>query len=167
MNFDVVANDGIFWMDFNDFLFEFDTVYVCRSLTEKQGWKNLNIQDQWVGKYACGLPTKANRKAKMAEAPQYSITINKPGKGFVIMRLAEKTNSFKAKQAGYLNLQANEGELITAPNKKRQLGVAGPSKMALQSLQVEFGSQHSYPYTFTAIITNLNHGSAGEGNFSL
>lgn len=119
LNFDVIENDGIFWMDFNDFLFEFDTVYVCRSLTEKQGWKNLNIQDQWVGKYACGLPTKANRGAKMAEAPQYSITINKPGKGFVIMRLAEKTNSFVAKQAGYLNLQANEGELITAPNKKR------------------------------------------------
>lgn len=70
------AEDGIFWMDFNDFVTEFDSVYVCRIFKENQGWKNLIIMDEWKGEYAEGLPNKKNRGAKMEKNPQYGITIN-------------------------------------------------------------------------------------------
>ena len=94
LDFNIIDDDGIFWMDFNDFYDEFDTVYVCRNLTESKGWKNLSLIDKWQGKYAGGLPNSKNRNAKIEEAPQYSVTINKPGKGFFVMRLKEKTSSF-------------------------------------------------------------------------
>mmetsp|Transcript_25039 Transcript_25039/g.38847 ORF Transcript_25039/g.38847 Transcript_25039/m.38847 type:complete len:80 (+) Transcript_25039:1171-1410(+) len=78
-------------MDFNDFLAEFDEVYACRNYTKENGWANLQIADQWTGGYAEGLPHGGNRGAKMEKNPQYGITINKPGKGFFVLRLVERS----------------------------------------------------------------------------
>lgn len=61
-NFD--KEDGIFWMDYEDFLDEFSEIYVCRTYNETQGWKELMIEDEWQGKYAQGLPNKDNRNCK-------------------------------------------------------------------------------------------------------
>lgn len=93
LNWNLIEDDGIFWMEFGDFLSEYDEIYIGRNLTESKGWKNISVIDAWKGKYAGGLPSKENRGAKMTEAPQFAITINKPGKGFLVMRLKEKTNT--------------------------------------------------------------------------
>lgn len=69
LNWNLNDDDGIFWMEFSDFLEEFDTIYICRNLTESKGWKNISIIDEWKGKYAVGLPSKENRGAKMTDAP--------------------------------------------------------------------------------------------------
>jgi hypothetical protein len=37
------AEDGIFWMDFNDFVEEYESVYVCRVYNEENGWCSKNI----------------------------------------------------------------------------------------------------------------------------
>lgn len=104
LDFHTVENDGIFWMDFNDFLYEFKAVHVCRGMSEKNGWHSINIHDEWVGKYAGGLPSKKNKSAKMTDAPQYCITITKPGKGFLVLRLLDKVSSVSSVQAGYMSL---------------------------------------------------------------
>ena len=52
------ADDGIFWMDFNDFVHEFDSVYVCRVYNEENGWYTEVINDKWHGEYAEGVPTR-------------------------------------------------------------------------------------------------------------
>ena len=62
-------DDGIFWMDFNDFYEEFETVYVCRRYTEENNWTSILIEDKWVGPYAEGLPNKKNRGAKLENNP--------------------------------------------------------------------------------------------------
>jgi len=51
------AEDGVFWMDFNDFMEEFTEIYVCRHYTENKGWKDCMVEDEWKGKYNQGLPT--------------------------------------------------------------------------------------------------------------
>lgn len=96
LNWNLIEDDGIFWMEFGDFLSEFDEIYIGRNLTESKGWKNISVIDAWKGKYAGGLPSKQNKGAKMTEAPQFAITINKPGKGFLVMRLKEKKNTAEA-----------------------------------------------------------------------
>ena len=50
-------DDRIFWMDFNDFVHEFDTVFVCRVYNEENGWYTQFINDKWHGEYAEGYPT--------------------------------------------------------------------------------------------------------------
>lgn len=92
-------------MDFNDFVEEFENIYVCKSYTEKQGWYNQIIHGAWKGEYAEGLPNKENKKGKKAQLrknPQYGITINKPCKGIFMFRLKEKINAIKAVQKGYI-----------------------------------------------------------------
>jgi hypothetical protein len=62
-------DDGMFWMDFNDFYDEYDTVYVCRNLSQKKGWTAISVADRWEGKYAGGLPNSRNRDARLEDAP--------------------------------------------------------------------------------------------------
>ena len=37
-------DDGLFWMDYEDFLDEFSEIYVCRVYNEKTGWKEKMIE---------------------------------------------------------------------------------------------------------------------------
>jgi hypothetical protein len=34
-------------------------------------------------------------------------------------------------------------------------------------MEVDFEQSLRYPYTFTAVVANMNHGEEGEGNYSL
>jgi len=104
LNYNSFEDNGVFWMDFNDFMEEFDTIYVCRNYTNQPEWKNLLIEDEWKGQYAEGLPTAGNSGAKMQKNPQYGITVTKPGRGYLVMRLREKESAYKSKHYGYLNL---------------------------------------------------------------
>lgn len=91
-------------MEFNDFCEEFEAVYICRNYSKENGWKNLKISDQWIGKYAEGLPSSSNRKAKLERNPQYAVTINEPGKGLFVLTMKDRVNTFKAVQHSYMNI---------------------------------------------------------------
>ena len=94
--------------------------------------------------------------------------MNKPGKGFMVFRLAEKKNAYTSHQYGYLNVMANDnGNLIRQPQKNKSIITKGPTNHPIQSGEVEFGDHLSYPYTFSAICANMNHGAEGRGNFSV
>ena len=47
VNFHDVKDDGIFWMDINDYVTEFDSIYVCRDFSNKTVWNTLEIVDEW------------------------------------------------------------------------------------------------------------------------
>jgi hypothetical protein len=51
------ADDGVFWMEFSDYLVEFEETYVCSDYTEANGWYNQIENHRWEGDYAAGLPT--------------------------------------------------------------------------------------------------------------
>jgi hypothetical protein len=38
VGFEGVNDDGIFWMDFNDYIKEFEDAYICIDLSGEKGW---------------------------------------------------------------------------------------------------------------------------------
>jgi len=80
----------------------------------------------------------------------------------------DKINTYKAVQYAYINVQQNEdGELIARPDKQKSLGIAGPSNVALQTVEVYFPESLSYPYTFSVVCANMAHGTQGEGSYAV
>lgn len=69
VNWHDIKDDGIFWIDLSDFVTEFDAIYVCRDFSNETVWKKLQVQDEWKGKYAEGLPNKENPRAQMEKNP--------------------------------------------------------------------------------------------------
>mgnify|MGYP002630338793 CR=1 FL=1 len=159
--------DGVFWMDFQDFCREFDEIYICRTYTQERNWNSVLIEDKWEGDYAQGIPRADNPHAEFEKNPQFGITVHAPGPGFVVLRLKEKQNPYKADQAAYLNLQANDGGLIRGQKKSQTVCTLGPRAHPLQPIEVEFPAKLSYPYTFTAVVANMKTGEEGHGNFSI
>lgn len=167
VNWHESKDDGIFWMDLNDYVTEFDSIYICRDFSDTSQWNTLTVEDKWEGKTAAGLPNSKNPKAQMEKNPQYGLTITKPGKAVVVLRLKEKLDRNRAKQYGYLNMQANDGKAIRMPDKKKQLGVIGPRNSTVQALEVDFSQKYSFPYTFTFMVANMEGGKKGEGNYTV
>ena len=83
------------------------------------------------------------------------------------MRMADKITSARARNSGYLNILANNGELIAAPNKRKSVGSRGPVNSTVISVPVTFPSDLDYPYTFTTICATMEGGEAANGGFSL
>ena len=156
--FSDLVEDGIFWMDFNDFCHEFDEIYICRIYNKSNKWESILIEDKWEGKYAGGLPTKENPRARIEEAPQFAITVQEPGKGFMVLRLKEKITPYKSHQKAFLNMQFTDGKLIEGPKKNTTVVQMGPRGHPLQSEEIEFPSKLSYPYKFTCVVSNMNSG---------
>lgn len=163
------ADDGVFWMEFSDYLVEFEETYVCSDYTEENGWYNALGTYKWEGEYAAGLPNSMNREARMENNPQIGVTLSKPSPGFIVLRLKEKENAYRAKLYGYLNMQAagRGGDLIMRPDKEKQLTQMGPTPLALQAREITFPDNVDYPYTFTILVANMKSGEEGEGNFSV
>ena len=162
--------DGIFWMDFNDFVDEFDTIYVCRVYNEDNGWYCTLTNGKWEGEYAEGVPTKENPRAKLEKNPNYSLTVSKPGQGFLVMRLREKIGPSKAKQAGLMVMQANNGELVTGLRESqgvKKIVLLQPAAYTVRSTEVTFPSDLIYPYTFSFVVANMKHGEEGHGHYSI
>lgn len=91
LDFHTVDDDGVFWMTFGDFLIEFCGIHVCKNLKESKGWKNMIVLDKWEGDRTGGICMASNQKmgGSVERAPQYAVTINKPGTGFFVFRMKE------------------------------------------------------------------------------
>lgn len=48
-------DDGLFWMEFKDFVEEFGTFYIVDIWFLGEGWHETVISGEWTGKYAAGL----------------------------------------------------------------------------------------------------------------
>lgn len=57
--------------------------------------------------------------------------------------------------------------MIDRPDKKASLGTCGPTPYVLQYMEVDFEQNLRYPYTFSAVCANMNHGADGEGSYSM
>jgi len=168
LNYKTFEEDGVFWMEFSDFTHEFVSIYICRNFANLASWKNDVMHDEWRGEYAEGLVTGQHHGAKMEKNPQFGITVSKAGQGHFVLRLKELEDERNSVQSGYLNIQCNNGAVIDYTDfKKKTIGKKGPRNAPMQHLEVEFPNNLRYPYTFTALVANTEHGRAGEGHFSL
>lgn len=62
-------DEGIFWMDLNDYVTEFDSIYVCRDFSDMSKWKAIDFNEKWEGSYTEGLPNSKNKGADMRKCP--------------------------------------------------------------------------------------------------
>jgi hypothetical protein len=171
LKWETFENDGIFWIEFTDFIAEFDDVYICRSLNERNGWKHITIKDKWEGKYAGGIPG-FHEDSEFTDLPQYEITINTPGcgKGYWLTRQVEQENASTAKYSNYTLVSAfknGQGGLARTNRTTREMELMGKvfSSQAMQSIVVPFDKSKKYPFKFTTVIGTKNRGD--EGNYSL
>lgn len=74
-------------MSINDFVYEFRALYLCRIFPENI-WKQIaNIQGEWKGIRAAGLPTKKTPNAKIDKNPHYGIKVNSQCEIFVSLTI--------------------------------------------------------------------------------
>jgi hypothetical protein len=68
---DAVPFDGIFWMEISDFVTQFAYLYICRTLSEADGWKMHVLPDEeWLPPYNEGVPDpKVNPNANIEKNP--------------------------------------------------------------------------------------------------
>lgn len=71
------ADDGTFWMTYQDFIEQYNKLYVCRLFPPS--WHQLTIKGAWVGRTAGGSPVVRGRTSgTWCNNPQYRMTVNKP-----------------------------------------------------------------------------------------
>lgn len=104
LDYNISEDDGVFWMDLNNFMAEFECIYVCRAFNESAGWNCIRIDDKWVDKYAAGLPSRENKTCVMSNNPQYMITVTKPGTAYLVLRMKDRETATKAKLYGHINM---------------------------------------------------------------
>lgn len=109
------GDDGIFWMDFKDYVEEFTEIYVCKVFSERDGWTTCFIEDEWTGKPGEGIPNSKNRKAKFESNPNYAIQVTQPGETHIILRMMEKENAYIAKVFSYFSVQNIGGKKVSRP----------------------------------------------------
>lgn len=176
LDFHAIEDEGIFWMTFADFVKEFVTIYFCRSLTESKGWKNVNVLDKWAGGRTGGICTHNNLDGDIKRAPQYTVTISEPGRGFFVFRMKERKEStdpdkpgklLGSHHMGYMEIMENNGKVIEERSTGKRLATVGPHYKLFSAAEVEFDAKLTFPYTFTCAVANEAEGASGEGNFSL
>lgn len=163
--------DGVFWMDAYDFVQQYSYLYICRVLSESMGWKRQEVSAEWRGATAEGLPSRANPGARLELNPQFALTITKPCDGYILLKQKEADalgSTFKGKQQIFFIVQKSKGKPITKIDKELTLTSSGaPTNLMIVSAECDFDKTVSYPYTFTILIANMEHGAKGEGSFDL
>ena len=141
-------------------------MYICRILDTDDGWKEVRVDGEWYGAAAEGLPTRTNPNARLDFNPQYAITVTKPCDGFIMMAQKDKVNMFKGKHAIFFMVSKNNGKRITKVDKNTMICRSGnPVNLNIITAECDFDKSVSYPYKFTIMLANAEHGKDGEGEF--
>lgn len=157
--------DGVFWMSLEDFIENYSYLYICRILND---WEKQEIEDEWIGESAEGLPSKANRNANLALCPQYTIKVSAPGTLFIEMTQKDKVNMFKGKHMIMFFASNIGGRVIERMDRNVIIGMSGqPTNLNVISSEIILSNKLTYPFTATLLASNSEHGKAGEGKFEL
>lgn len=157
--------DGVFWMSLEDFMENFTNLYICRVLND---WFKEEIEDEWIGESAEGLPSQTNRNAKLELNPQYDIYLTAPGPLFIQMTQYDKVNMFKGKHFMMYFIQKSDGGKIVRMDRKAILGMSGsPTNLNVVSSEIALGKTNTFPMTVTLLAGNTAHGPDGEGKFEI
>ena len=106
-----LEEDGTFWMNIDDVVYEFKSLYVCM-LFEDSIWKKKDFKGKWEGKKAAGLPSKNYTNVKMKNNPQYGVKVSNKSILFVELIQNEVLKSAKGKNYIFYLVQRNSGNRI-------------------------------------------------------
>lgn len=158
---DAEEADGVFWMSTIDFLNNFKYIYICRALTDAEGWANIKCEGAWKGESAAGFP------GKFRNLPQYKLTLHEPCDGYISLRQKSGESTFKGKNYIAWVVQAEDGNRIHKINKAAIVGKSSLTNLSVVSGEITFSRNFSYPYTFTIMCGSKVAGQGGEGDFDL
>mmetsp|Transcript_3192 Transcript_3192/g.2147 ORF Transcript_3192/g.2147 Transcript_3192/m.2147 type:complete len:239 (-) Transcript_3192:150-866(-) len=152
---EVVKNDGIFWMDVQDFVTHYANLYICRTL---DGWKKFMIEDEWVGPSAQGLPNSKNnnKRPDMLLIPQYEVTVNKPCDGFVAIQQLKALDTYRGELSTFFAMLKLNGQPISSIqqlNKQNVVAKSDVTNLLVNTAECDFDKSVSYPYKFTLLAT--------------
>ena len=74
-------DDGVFWMSFEDFVLNYEDVYICRVFDE-QTWSRSDQSGKWAGKTAGGC---ANNDS-FTNNPQFFVNVSAPTTINIVLR---------------------------------------------------------------------------------
>ncbi len=103
LDYEITA-DGTFWMRFEDWLINFNTLYYCRIFPES--WSQFCIPGCWTGITSGGAPPRTNQKPWAPEKPNEEGKANSPLKMNTRTSLQYNASSLSSKTS---ILQANVG----------------------------------------------------------
>ena len=100
------------------------------------------------------------------------MTITKPCDAFILLKQFEKDSAgattFKGKQSIFFMLCKNDGKRIVKLDIQSLVVRSGnPINLMSVSNDFQFDTSVSYPYTFSLLVANTNHGPPGEGEFEV
>ena len=153
-------------MEVLDFVQQYSYLYICRILDTDDGWKEVRMEGRWQGASAEGLPSRKNPNARLDFNPQYAITVTKPCDGFVSLMQKDKVNMFKGKHSIFFMVSKTGGKRISKVDKTTLVAKSGnPINLNIITAECDFDKSVSYPYKFTIMLANAEHGEEGEGEF--
>lgn len=156
------SDDGIFWMSFEDFVWEFKSLYICRIFPSDLWLKLPKIDDVWEGREAAGLPSRANPRAVFGDNPQYQLTVSKACTVFIELTQKETVDMFKGKLPIIVMVFQNS-QRIEQPNQGL-IGSTG-SPIDLKTVSVEIHCEKAGSYMI--LVATMYQGELGHGSYKL
>eukprot|EP00359_Climacostomum_virens_P005569 CAMPEP_0204912218 /NCGR_PEP_ID=MMETSP1397-20131031/10410_1 /ASSEMBLY_ACC=CAM_ASM_000891 /TAXON_ID=49980 /ORGANISM="Climacostomum Climacostomum virens, Strain Stock W-24" /LENGTH=1540 /DNA_ID=CAMNT_0052083079 /DNA_START=351 /DNA_END=4973 /DNA_ORIENTATION=- len=154
--------DGIFWMSFEDFVWEFKNLYVCRIFPTKAWLKLPKVEDVWEGREAAGLPSRANPRAVFGDNPQYQLTLTKPCTIFIELTQKETVDMFKGKLP-ILVMVFNSPTRVDQPNQNLVGSTGSPTDLKIISTEIRCEKAGSY----IIMPATMFQGEKGYGSYKL
>jgi hypothetical protein len=155
------SDDGIFWMSFEDFVWEFKNLYVCRIFPTDLWLKLPKVEDVWEGREAAGLPSRANPRAVFGDNPQYQLTVTKACTVFIELTQKETIDMFKGKLP-IIVMVYRGSQRIEQPNQG-MVGSTG-SPVDLKTISAEIQCQ---PGQYVILVATMFAGENGRGSYKL
>lgn len=123
--------DGVFWMNIEDFVWEFKYLYVCRVLSEDDGWHSVKMEGAWKGPSSAGF-------RKLSKLPQYKIRISKPCKGFIQLRQHTEESTFRGKNTIMWMVQNEDGDRIVKVKREKLIGKSALINLNVVTSEISF-----------------------------
>ena len=138
MQFSKNANDGTFWMGFEDIATHFNTFYFCRPADDM--WARFTARSRWVDITAGGCPNYVSWRHN----PQWILTVTKPTRLILTLSLPKKAGADALAAPPPIGLFVFRGN--AAPNQRRR-------KLSLEEGDVVAACEPKFARRITTEVT--------------
>ncbi|CEM11427.1 unnamed protein product [Vitrella brassicaformis CCMP3155] len=162
LEYEPLPGDGIFWMSFEDFVNQFDDVYICRVFDDPTGLNGKWCKNVFHGAWTKGLTAGGSTNhTSVTSNPHYVITVKKPTTVYVV--LAQKDTRGTTKELHPIALELYAFSKPRRVRKSREDYQALVNKhdcyCALREVSREF---YLTPRTYTLLVSTFEPGQEAE-----
>jgi calpain-15 len=154
------ADDGSFWMSFQDFVANFEDVYVCRFFDANHGWQPaLSHRGSWVkGQNAGGCTNYPS----CVTSPQYGLQLSARGQVVLTLSQDDVRSTGRKFCAIAIEVYDNGGERVTHRKQGKLVATNLESYILRREVSVQFELPPK-PYPYTVLLSTFYENK--ESNF--